>query len=174
MMKALSILLSVLIATPAIAQELPLESHFHGIESCYGRTYSAAHLDKHPDQQVIDIGISHFPTKQQLLGMDSPNQPYPDTPKFVAKLALFKRGQDIRWEADAFCEPDGKRIKCNLECDAGNFYLTEHKSGGLLLTGGSDLSFDSCDAGDRTLMREPDDTSFLLQSVPRSICVPPK
>lgn len=171
MKKILIVLFGFSIVSPTTAQELPLENYFFGVESCYGRTYDLAHLDKHPNQQVIDIGISHFPTKQELLGMDSPYQPYPDTPKFVVKLALFKRGQDIRWETDAFCEPDGSRIKCNLECDAGDFYLQAHKSGGLLINGGSDLSFNSCDAGERTLMRKPDDTSFLLQSVPRSICV---
>lgn len=154
------------------AQELALEDYFFSFPSCYGSSYSLEHLKAHPEQKVIDIALSHYPSRQQLLGLDSPYQPYPDTPRFIAKIDVWMRGQDTSWQTDAFCEPDGSRMVCGIECDGGRFYLEKRKGGKLLLTGGYDLDFNQCDAGDRILARQPDDTSFLLSPIPRSHCKP--
>ncbi len=156
----------------ASADELPLEDYFMSFPNCYARSYSLEHLKIHPQQKIVDIAISHFPSRQQLLGLDSPFQTYPETPRLIAKLDVWVRGQDGGWQTDAFCEPDGSRMACAIECDGGRFYLERQKGGKLLLTGGSDLDFNQCDAGSRILERNPDDKAFLLNPIPRSHCKP--
>lgn len=156
---------------PVLANdELPLEGYFMSFATCYGRSYSLNHLNEHPDQKVVDIAFSHFPYKQQLLGPSDSFHPYPETPRFVARLDVWIKGQNNGWQTEAICEPEGDRLKCSIECDGGRFFVQEHRTGKLLLTGGNDLSFDQCDAGDRMLMREPDDQSFLLETIPLSHC----
>lgn len=152
---------------------LPLEGYFSAQNMCYGRSYSAAHSRSHPEQNVVDIAISHFPSKQELLGLDNPNQVYPDTPRFVAKLDVWLANMPEPWQADAYCAPDGDsaQLKCSLECDAGHFFLKSGKDQRLLLIGGTDLDFNDCDAGAKVLKREPDDKSFLLDAIPSSHCV---
>lgn len=156
----------------SVAGDLPLEDYFMSFPNCYGRTYSLQHQKKHPAQKTVDIAISHFPSRQQLLGMNSPYQPYPDTPRFVAKLDVWLKGQSNGWQTDAYCEPDGNRLVCGIECDGGRFYLEGRNDGKLLITGGSDLDFNQCDAGERILRRAPDDNAFLLSPIPQSHCRP--
>lgn len=153
--------------------ELPLEDYFSSQNMCYGRSYSPEHVRTHPEQNVVDIAISHFPSKQELLGMTSANHAYPDTPRFVAKLDVLLADMSEPWQVAAFCEPDGKnaQLKCSLECDAGHFFLKSGKDQQLLLIGGTDLDFNDCDAGAKVLKREPDDKSFLLDAIPSSHCV---
>lgn len=159
--------------TVSAESEFPLEDYFFSQNMCYGRLYSPEHGRTHPEQNVVDIAISHFPLKQELLGMDSPVQSYPDTPRFVAKLDVWLADMPEPWQADAFCAPDGKnaQLKCSLECDAGHFFLKSGKNQRLMLIGGTDLDFNDCDAGARVLNREPDDKSFLLDAIPASHCI---
>ncbi|QDG77571.1 hypothetical protein [Labrenzia sp. PHM005] len=154
------------------ADELPLEDYFMSFPNCYGRTYSLQHQKAHPEQKTVDIAISHFPSRQQLLGMESPYQPYPDTPRFILKLDVWIKGENEGWQTDAYCEPEGNRIACGIECDGGRFYLEGRKDDKLRLTGGTDLDFNQCDAGNRIFNRAPDDKTFLLSPIPLSHCRP--
>lgn len=156
----------------ADSDELPLEDYFFSFASCYGRSYSFDHLNAHPNQKVVDIVFSHYPTRQELLGLDGAFQPYPETPRFVGKVDVWLRGENESWQTDAFCEPSGDGMACGIECDGGQFRLEARDGGKLLLTGGGDLSFEQCDAGPRVLTRAPDDKSFLLSPIPRSHCRP--
>ncbi len=154
--------------------EQPLDYHFSSYRSCYGRVYAPAHLKKHPDQKVAEISLSHFPNKQELLGMDSPFQPYPDTPKLVLRLSVLMRDSARNapgaiWTENAICDPEGPRLHCRIECDAGDFFV-EEKQDGIVVTGGSDLYFTQCDAGDKVLVRKPDDVTFFLPPLPASHC----
>ncbi|WP_422023584.1 hypothetical protein [Roseibium sp.] len=153
-----------------LADELPLEDYFMSFPNCYGRTYSLQHQKDHPAQNTVDIAISHFPSKQELLGMDSPFQPYPDTPRLVVKLDVWMKGQNEGWQTDAICDPDGNRLLCQIECDGGRFFLEGRSDDKLVLTGGTDLDFNQCDAGDRVLQRAPDDGTFHLTPIPLSHC----
>lgn len=173
-----ALLAGISLGDPARSQsgfELALDSHFNSYKSCYGRVYSSEHLRKHPRQKVREITLSHFPNRQEMLGMDSPYQPYPDTPRLVLRISVLVDGESYHdasvWTDEALCEPDGKRLHCSLECDAGRFYV-ESRKGSLLITGGGDLYFDQCDSGQKVLMRQPDDKSFLLHPLPLSHCSP--
>ncbi|MBO6511496.1 MAG: hypothetical protein JJ979_23945 [Roseibium sp.] len=161
---------SLLIANTALAA--PLENYFFSFNSCYGRSYSFEHLQKNPDQKVIDMAISHFPGKQELLGLDSPFQPYPETPKLILRVDVWLRGQDTAWQESAFCEPAGDQLKCGFECDGGTFYLTERSGDRLLLSLKDDLSFTQCDAGNAILQMTAIDKDYLLSPMPRSHCRP--
>ena len=152
------------------ADELPMEDYFSSFPMCHGRSYSLQHLRANPGQKVVDVAISHFPGRQELLGLDSPFQSYPDTPRFVAVLDVWLKGQDEGWKTDVYCEPGDGRLKCAIECDGGYFYLQAVKNGRLLLTGGTDLTFGYCDADGRVLKRAPNDKAFLLDGLPRSHC----
>ena len=162
-------------ASPGNADELPLEDYFFSFPQCYARSYMTSQIT--PNQKVADIAISHFPSRQALLGLESAWQPYPDTPRFVAKLELALKGHNPlhepegAWSTDAICEPYDDQLRCAIECDGGRFFLQRHAKG-LLLTGGGDLDFNQCENGDKILVREPEDKTFLLYPVPLSHCLP--
>ncbi|WP_417670458.1 hypothetical protein [Roseibium sp.] len=156
------------------SSDQPLDYHFSSFRTCYGRVYSQSHMQKHPQQKVAQISLSHFPNRQELLAMDSAFQPYPDTPKLVLELSLMRRNvapydPEAVWTEKALCEPEGARLHCRIECDGGDFYV-EEKRDSILLTGGSDLYFTQCDAGDKVLERLPDDKTFELFLLPASHC----
>ncbi|WP_157738836.1 hypothetical protein [Labrenzia sp. VG12] len=140
----------------------PLEAYFASTDSCYGRSYSTEHLERHRGQQVIDFAISHFPNRQELLGMDSPFQPYPDTPKLVLRLDVWLRGQDRSWQDHAICEASGEALTCAIECDGGSFQIHERSDDRLLVKPDKDLFFAQCDAGDAVIRKTPEDSSYLL------------
>ncbi|MBN9671340.1 hypothetical protein [Roseibium aggregatum] len=164
--------LALLIAlqAPWTAAAAPLEDYFFGFNTCYGRSYPLEHLNKNPDQQVIEMAISHFPAKQNLLGMESPYQPYPDTPRLVLKLDVWMRGKDNPWQENAICGADGDRLLCRIGCDGGAFHLTARPENRLLLTLDRELYFTQCDAGDAVLNRTKADSAFLLYPIPQSHC----
>lgn len=152
------------------ATAAPLEAYFASTDTCYGRSYSTEHLDRHRGQQVIDIAVSHFPNRQELLGMDSPFQPYPDTPRLVLRLDVWLRGQDRSWQDHAICAADNGILKCAIECDGGSFELHERSDDRLLVKPDNDLFFAQCDAGDAVIRKSPEDASYLLSPLPRSHC----
>eukprot|EP00903_Cladosiphon_okamuranus_P001836 g1834.t1 len=152
------------------AMAAPLEAYFASTDSCYGRSYSTEHLERHPGQQVIDFAVSHFPNRQELLGMDSPFQPYPDTPRLVLQLDVWLRGQDRSWQDHAICEAKDNTLKCAIECDGGSFEVHERSDDRLLVKPDNDLFFNQCDAGDAVIRKTPEDTSYLLSPMPRSHC----
>ena len=161
-----------LLSQPSLAQEAPLESYFFSYNNCYGRAYSGEHLKKQPKQQVIEFAISHFPSKQDLLGMESPFQPYPDTPRMVVRIDVWLRGQDKGWQEHAICEPAGTNLRCSIECDGGSFVIKSREKARLLISLDRNLSFDQCDAGDKTLRRSKQDNNYLLYLMPTSHCSP--
>ena len=165
---AFLLLVSSLVAT--MAEAAPLENYFFSFNSCYGRAYSFEHLKKNPKQQVIDMAISHFPGRQELLGLDSPFQPYPETPRLVLRVDVWLRGQDKAWQEAAICKPAGDQLKCGFECDGGSFSLAARDGDRLLLTLEEDLHFTQCDAGEAILTKTKQDKSFLLYPMPRSHC----
>ncbi|UYV39057.1 hypothetical protein N4R57_08615 [Rhodobacteraceae bacterium D3-12] len=164
--------ISAFLAAPALADS-PLTRHFGASNSCYARSYSADHLAKHPKQQVTAIRIDHFPRVSGPFGKDGQPLIYPKAPEIVVNLSVTLRGNSEAYGATGFCWPDGKGMSCGLECDGGRFNLVDKSGTKLLITGGSDIYFHDCDAGDTVLSREPDDKSFLLTRLPDAQCQPP-
>jgi len=172
-MRTVALLLSISCSAAVTgAGAAPLEDYFFSYDTCYGRSYSTAHLNSHPGQQVVDMAVSHFPGKQELLGMDSPFQPYPDTPRLVLRLDVWLRGQDRSWRELAICDPEGDGLSCSIECDGGRFRVEPSPEDRLLIRLENDLFFTQCDAGDARLERSSEDASFLLSPIPKSHCMP--
>lgn len=163
----------MLAAGPALADK-PMTKYFGALNSCYARDYSAAHLNKHPLQKVSAIRLDHFPRLSGPFGNDGKPLLYPNAPEIVINLSVTFRSDGTTHRATGFCWPEGRGLSCGLECDGGQFKLKEAKDGKLLITGGSDIYFHDCDAGDRVLERNPDDKSFLLSRVPDAQCLPPR
>ena len=170
MTRRISAALILTLAMTVRATAAPLEDYFASFNSCYGRSYSTDHLERHRGQQVIDFAISHFPNRQELLGMDSPFQPYPDTPRLVLRLDVWLRGQDRSWQDHAICEAAGDGLTCAIECDGGSFDIQARSDNRLLVRPHNDLFFAQCDAGDAVIRKTPDDASYLLSPLPRSHC----
>lgn len=164
--------LAAAIATPALADK-PLTRHFGAQNSCYARSYSADHLAKHPGQQVTAIRLDHFPRLSGPFGADNTPLIYPDAPEIVVNLSVTLRGSPDTHRATGFCWPEGAGMSCGLECDGGRFNLVDKGGAKLLVTGGSDIYFHDCAAGDTVLTRAPDDKSFLLSRLPDVDCQPP-
>jgi len=170
MTKRISAALVLLFALTNGAAAAPLEDYFASFNSCYGRSYSTEHLERNRGQQVVDFAISHFPNRQELLGMDSPFQPYPDTPRLVLRLDVWLRGQDRAWQDHAICEAGGDVLKCAIECDGGSFEIHGRSDNRLLIRPDNDLFLAQCDAGDAVIRKTPEDSSYLLLPMPRSHC----
>ena len=142
----------MLLAAATAGAQSPQDQMFPGPDSCYGRSYSADHLAKHPAQRVTQIAISpDFAIAAPVLGVH---------------LTLSLRGvPGGAFEAYAACENEGGHtLYCGMEGDAGGFQITPAKKGGILITVSSlGMGFEN-DAGFATLDRDTgDDRSFLLQ-----------
>lgn len=164
--------ITLALATPVLA-EPPLSRHFGAQNSCYARYYSDAHLAKHPLQKVTSIRIDHFPRVSGPFDQDNTPLFYPDAREIVINLAVTLRGTPGILGATGFCWPEGDGMACGLECDGGQFNLVERSADTILITGGGDIYFHDCDAGDVALERAPDDKSFLLSRLPDNRCAAP-
>lgn len=144
---------------PVAAQSIT--QHFGTqIDSCFQRFYSASHLAQHPSQKVEAIQLSHF--NEDSAGMAGSD--------LMLRLSVRLRGQ-FAWTTPVLCNRNGNRLSCGIECDGGRFYVVPKDGSSLLITGGSDIYFTDCDAGDQVLIREPDDKIFLLHRRPLSNCL---
>ncbi len=149
----------LLAALPATAQSI--SQHFGAkADSCYQRIYTADHLIKHPTQKVEAIQLSHFV-------QDSAQMPGAE---MVLRLAVRLRGQ-YTWHTPALCTQRGAKLSCGIECDGGRFDVVARTNSSILITGGSDIYFNDCDASERVLQRAPDDKAFLLHRMPLSNCM---
>jgi len=140
-------------ATPTFAQS-PQDLMFPSADSCYQRSYSAAHLAKHPAQRVTELRLG------------------PDAGMAATGLALRVevrlRGTPGGWfEGYGYCESaGGVTLDCLMEGDAGDFAVTPARGGILVTVGRSGMSFEN-DAGFVTLdSKTGDDRSFLLRPSP--------
>jgi len=170
MMRISALFAALTIAASALA-DAPLSQHFSSSDSCYGRLYSKSHMTKHKYQQVVEIRLNHFPNDQQFLGLGGHYHSYPETPALSLRLSVRLRGHTLG-KLQAYCAPIGDQLRCNLECDAGHFYVKGRNPNSILITGGSDLYFSDCGAENQVLHREPDDKVFLLYRLPASTCHP--
>ena len=162
----------VLLASPALADK-PMTQHFGGKDSCYERSYSAAHLAKHPLQRVTHMRLTHYPRYSGPFGADDKPMIYPDAPEIVVNLSVRMRGSDDWDLATGFCWPEGDGMACGLECDGGQFSLADRGTGKILLRIQDEIYFHDCDSGDGVLSSKPDDKSFLLHRLDDSACTAP-
>jgi len=165
-----NLLAALVVATPTLA-DAPLAQNFSGTNSCYGRHYSETHMSEHPQQQVVEIRLNHFPGDQQFLGLGGDYHSYPETPVLSLMLSVQLRSQNLG-DAQVYCTQDSDRLHCGLECDAGHFYVVDRNPASIIVKTGSDLHFSDCGEEERVLHHEPDDTIFLLHRLPDTACHP--
>ena len=104
------ILLTVALASPAGAEVL----------GCFGRSYSAEHLAAHAGQQVREIRAKRFTR--------------PDGAVEYYDLRVHFRDDPREFSASTYCNDDGGRRVCMIECDGGMVYPTLAADGRLRLT----------------------------------------
>jgi hypothetical protein len=144
----------LMLAAPALGQS-PQDQMFPDASTCYGRSYSAAHLADHPAQRVTDLRLTpDFRIADPLLGL---------------QVAISLRGAGGgRYEGWGYCENEGgETLYCAMEGDAGGFTVTPAKGGAVLVrVSRIGLSFEN-ETGFVTLERDQgDDRAFLLQPSP--------
>lgn len=150
-----SLLCAALFMFPAIAlAQSPQRKLFPRDDSCYARNYGAAHLARHPDQQVTQFSIT------------------PDfvsaSPALAVELRLALRGSGGgAFAASAICESTGDdALYCTMEGDAGGFQITPTKNRSILIqVGNLGMTFEN-EGGFTTLEQDAgDDRSFVLRPV---------
>jgi len=134
-----NLLAALVLAGPTLAQA-PLTQNFSGSNSCFGRHYSETHMTNHPQQQVVEIRVNHFPGDQQFLGLGGDYHSYPETPVLSLILSVQLRSQTLG-DAQVYCTQDSDRLHCSLECDAGHFYVDDRNPESIIVKTGSDLYF---------------------------------
>ena len=152
---------TLLIASASLANARPLlETHFHSATStgCFVRTYSAAHLAKHPDQLVRYISLSPVPNVA----------PAGQT---LLNLTVNLRGSDYFPSSFVYCRPKGDALSCAMEGDAGRFTLSGREKGQVLLTVGRDgLVFEGQNEFVTISGTSGDDRTFLIATVSLDLC----
>ncbi len=126
--------------------------------SCFQRHYDAAHLAKHPKQNVMDIALT--PAEGQKVSTS-----------LVVDISVKLRGQSESYIGSACCEPDAVGLSCGMEGDAGAFSLALRDGGALFLKvdpGG--MSFEGAQDFLTVSGTSGDDREFLMLPVAAGDC----
>lgn len=168
---ALALGLLLALSGPAVAQD-PLGKFLprkEGATACFSRVYDSAHLAKHKDQTVAQIGfnIAYVVVRDEQYGEGAKYYAY--------ELRVRRRGDGPELIAQGNCENRGSRISCYVECDGGNIYLRPRGERSIVLEfGDSDgiLMNSGCSDDESTDVLRPgkDDKSFRLDRLPASHC----
>jgi len=171
------------LAAPALGQDKtsPLPSHFRlRTEACFGRSYDAEHLRRHPKQRVTGFYLSRefasdpnaeeiALTHEYLLGIDGDNG--------MALVTAYVRFRDRPglFSSTLACNRWDGVVRCSIDCDGGNFKLrTAGKSllldnEGFVVTGGCGTPDDEQEQSD-FVKRGDDDRVFRLDPQPVAKC----
>lgn len=148
---------------PALAN--PLENELAALSnSCWERTYDAAHLKAHPLQRTVKIRLS---TEAQ------------DDGNIHAELGLNLRqrngaGRPFDYAASSYCKVRGAALACPSEWDAGTFLLEKSRDGLLIHNRNmivNPSNYDSEDIAPGSVeLSKTDDKSFLLTRIKDEGC----
>ena len=137
-----------------------------GAERCFARSYSAAHLKRHPKQRVTDMALILDYTK-----FDGSDELY-----FTFSVAVKRRGEAVRGTNLGMCHDGDLGIVCRIECDGGGFLLRRGKNGAVLMdmTHIWGMALSAC-GGDEAQYLEPlkagaDDKVFRLDPAEMKRC----
>ena len=141
------------LASPTSAQSVQ-DLVFAPDGPCFSRTYDAAHLAAHPDQQVSLI----------VVRADTADMALDTTEDLLVLVDVLTRTSDSPYSGIGICNPGNSGLSCLMEGDAGGFTLTEQDGRLRLEVGPNGLSFE----GDTNFLTlEPDqgdDRVFLLDA----------
>lgn len=145
---------------------------------CYERSYSPAHMKKHPDQTVTFIRFAHLPSLQSKEIRNSVQKPESDFQPMTDIEVRFK-GDEKLYGNSLICFSDAGKTMCGVECDGGRFVFRFKNNKDMLIdfrkTGYMALESD-CGEGNeadfRWLANKKDDKLFKLSSVDPRQCTP--
>jgi hypothetical protein len=163
MHRRLALLLSLL-ATPALANSLETFLSANGGNSCWERTYDAAHLQAHPRQMVAKVMLSAEVQEGGAIHAD------------IGFNMRKRTGQSgpFDYAAGSSCAAKGAAIACPSEWDAGTFIIEKSGDGILVRHSGmivNPSNYDSEDIADNAVdLSKSDDSSFLLQRAKEEGC----
>lgn len=150
-------LLLVILPLPLSAQT-GATAMFPPEAACFQRHYDAAHLAKHPQQQVTDIALT--PAEGQEVSTS-----------LVVDISVQLRGISDSYIGSAYCEPAAAGLSCGMEGDAGAFSLALREGGALLLkVDPRGMSFEGAQDFLTLSGSSGDDRAFLLQPVGAADC----
>jgi hypothetical protein len=150
------------LASPLAANQLEAELAA-GINTCWERTYDAAHLKAHSRQQAVKVRLS---------------AEVQDDGNIFASLGINLRqrlgGQKFDYSAFGRCQARGAVLYCPSEWDAGAFRLQRAK-GGLLVTNMMMIvnpsNYDSEDIAPGAVnLAKSDDKTWLLRRIKDEGC----
>lgn len=154
----LPLLMLAVLAMPALAQS-PRDIMFPSDASCYLRHYDKAHLSKHQEQIVKEIALGPW---DPAVG---------DGDRLVLLLAVYVRGTDERFVANAYCKNEADHLHCQMEGDAGSFTVTPAKNGAIRLDLTRDgIAFEGEGGFVALSGTSGDDRQFLIPPVPADAC----
>lgn len=174
------VLLAVCVAGTAPAQPVPVGEEGPlaellppepGAGICYARTYDAAHLERHPGQQVTSVlfSLEYF--------QHEPDQYHPDGQRNY----YFGMGVTLRDGAGLLgtggeCVPRDGSIWCGVECDGGAVLLKRADDGSILvdLESTGRIRMAVCGDEEDAMDLEPglDDRQFRLDKAGAEVCQP--
>jgi hypothetical protein len=178
---------AMLATASAVAQDgarmSPLPRHLPlGVEACFGRSYDAAHLARHPRQRVASFHVfrDFTPDPTQETEPETAAQMRQDDGTEgrvnVSAYVRFRDKPGVFWNLLS-CSRQGKDgAFCAIDCDGGSFnlkaagddLLLENK--GFVVVGGCDASEDES-AQPEFVKPGADDRTFRLQRQPVAACV---
>ncbi|MCI4665613.1 MAG: hypothetical protein MRY74_12910 [Neomegalonema sp.] len=121
---------SKILATSAVIAATTLTASSALAEGCWSRTYTKAHLHKHPNQQVVSMKLEF---KDKIFNGH-------------AGLLSIRLRNGKRYHASISCDTaKGGVSKCGVDCDGGLFQVAHRASdGAVLLRPGGSLAFSEC------------------------------
>lgn len=177
-----SALLGLTASARAQDYQSPLPSHFPlRQEACYGRVYDESHLKLRPKQTVTSLHVfrdldpdqnteDEPQTREELLKNDG------EGGVNVSAFVRFKNRKGVFWNVlNCNKSPDGKFVRCGIDCDGGSFELRP-RGESLHLTNEGFVLIGGCGASDEEHENEvhflpgADDKTFLLQPQPLTQC----
>ena len=163
----------------------PMDAYFSGDKnSCFERTYSKAHLQKHPQQRVSYIAVRHFVPGTAEGRAETLKQYASGEGPYVMEIHVRFRGSKQGWSESLSCNREADYLRCGVECDGGDLEIHGRGTGKILIRTGKYgfrvMANGGCgDAGEndeniRYITRKSDDKAFLLWKVSASQCVTPQ
>lgn len=145
-----------------------------GARACYARVYDADHLKAHPRQKVAAIGF------RLTYYIHEPDEFFPKGQRnyyFQLDARLRGGGKPLVASGECSPHPDGRSIRCGVECDGGGVIIRQRAGGKVLVdlgaTGGIRMT-QGCDGDDEEgaveLLPGADDKEFLLSRQGDSAC----
>jgi len=164
-------------------KESPLPSHLPlKTESCFGRSYDAAHLSAHPKQRVTSFYLAREFKEDRNLEFDpTPEQELKDNDGEYGRINInayvrFRDRKGVYTNGLSCGKGDDGKVRCGVDCDGGSFDLKASgaslllENQGFVVVGGCGASEDEQE-NEEHVMPGADDKVFRLDPKPVAACM---